>query len=103
VRVGSINPGQFFGEMSLLVGEARTATVTALVESVVFEIPREIFYELIDNRPEIANMISRAVAERQLANSMAIESSESERQMAINKAADSLYSRMKAIFGGLLK
>jgi len=37
-RVGPLSPGGFFGEMSLLTGEPRTATVSKMCASVPYEV-----------------------------------------------------------------
>jgi small-conductance mechanosensitive channel/CRP-like cAMP-binding protein len=67
-EVGRIRPGQFFGEMSLLTGAARSATVTPMVDSKVYEVDREIIAPILQDRPEIAALMSRVLAERELAN-----------------------------------
>jgi small-conductance mechanosensitive channel len=68
IEVGRIRPGQFFGEMSLLTGAARSASVTPLVDSKLFEIDRDILAPILQDRPEIAAVMSSVLAERQLAN-----------------------------------
>jgi len=73
IRVGLIYPGSFFGEMSLLTGEKRTATVTAESESVTYEIGKEIIEKLIKARPELLNEIAEVVTERQKTNLLKIE------------------------------
>ena len=83
-QVGKIRPGQFFGEMSLLTGAARSATVTPLVDSKVFEVDREILAPILQDRPEIAALMSRVLAERQLANSR------QENAVQMREARDSL-------------
>ncbi len=52
-------PFDFFGEMSLLDGQHRSATVTALEKSIALIIKREHFIELIRKSPQIAlNMLA---------------------------------------------
>lgn len=67
VKVGRVRPGEFFGEMSLLTGLPRSATVIAAASAVVFEISKDNIKPLLDSRPEIAEMISTVAAERQVA------------------------------------
>jgi YihY family inner membrane protein len=43
VRVGTIGPGEVFGEMASVLDEARTATIRAEEESLVLAIPPEVF------------------------------------------------------------
>ncbi|MFA7228864.1 MAG: cyclic nucleotide-binding domain-containing protein, partial [Melioribacteraceae bacterium] len=68
VKVGTISPGQFFGEMSLLTGEERGATVIAETDSVTVEISKEPFKKILKKRPELANALSEVIAERQSIN-----------------------------------
>lgn len=63
-RVDSIKPGEFFGEMGMLTGAPRSATVTAVTEAVVLEIKKADFSCLLEDRPEIARHISHVIADR---------------------------------------
>jgi small-conductance mechanosensitive channel/CRP-like cAMP-binding protein len=66
--VGKISPGHFFGEMSLLTGEPRSATVTPVVDSIIYEISQEVLTPILQNRHSIAEQMSEILAERQSAN-----------------------------------
>jgi len=66
VTLGRIEPGEFAGEMSLLTGEPRSATILALTDAVAYEVTREHLAELLAERPAIAEAISETVAERRL-------------------------------------
>ena len=66
--VGRLNPGMFFGEMSLLTGAPRSATVGPSVDSVVFEITRSDLEPLMMRRPAMSDQLSEVLAERQLRN-----------------------------------
>jgi branched-chain amino acid transport system substrate-binding protein len=70
-EVGHLRPGAFFGEMSALTGEKRSATVHAVGDAVLYEITKEHIASLLDSNPEIAAILSETVAERQLRNSAA--------------------------------
>jgi small-conductance mechanosensitive channel len=63
-RVAVGGPGHVFGEMSLLTGEPRSATVTALVPSVVYEVPKDALAPLLATRPALAEELSEVVARR---------------------------------------
>jgi small-conductance mechanosensitive channel/CRP-like cAMP-binding protein len=65
-RVATIGPGQIFGEMSLMLGEPRQATCTALTDTVCYLIDRTAFGALLAGRPEVADDISARLAERQV-------------------------------------
>ena len=62
--VGSLQPGQFFGEMGLLAGEARYATVVARTDVECYRLDKASFQGLLLNRPEIAAEVSRIVGSR---------------------------------------
>lgn len=66
VRVATLGAGDFFGEMSLLTGEPRRATVRTATAVVLYELARETVAALIDRRPDVADVLSRAVAERRV-------------------------------------
>ncbi|XOV89753.1 MAG: cyclic nucleotide-binding domain-containing protein [Pseudomonadota bacterium] len=68
VTVAHLVPGAFFGEMSLLTGDPRGATVRAVVDSIVFEIRKQDFEPLLRARPELAATLSRTLAERIASN-----------------------------------
>jgi small-conductance mechanosensitive channel/CRP-like cAMP-binding protein len=64
-EVGRLGPGEFFGEMSLLTGAPRSATVVALKEVACWRLDREAFRQLVARRPEVAEEIAEVVAARQ--------------------------------------
>ena len=66
VRVATLGAGDFFGEMSLLTGEPRRATVRAATAAVLYELSRDTVGSLIERRPDVADVLSRAVAERKV-------------------------------------
>lgn len=57
--------GQFFGEMALLTGEPRSATVVALTDVDVFTIDKTGFHDVLVKNPAIAVDISAILSERQ--------------------------------------
>ncbi len=63
-EIARSGPGGFFGEMSLLTGAPRSATVKAVSDSVVLEITAEAFRELVLANPGAVEQIGLAVAMR---------------------------------------
>jgi small-conductance mechanosensitive channel/CRP-like cAMP-binding protein len=63
-EVARVGAGGYFGEMSLLTGEPRTATVSALDDSVVLEITADTFRRLAMVHPAVIEQISLEVAAR---------------------------------------
>jgi CRP-like cAMP-binding protein len=76
-RVARLQAGMFFGEMSVLTGEARSALVVAVTDALVFEISKDHIASLISRRPELAEQIARVVTARKLRNSEAVAAANS--------------------------
>lgn len=57
--------GAYFGEMSLLTGEKRSATVKAAGDTEVIVIDKQLFSHLLLGKPEISAGLADALAERQ--------------------------------------
>ncbi len=64
--IATLGPGEFFGEMSLMTGAHRTATCTALTDTVCYVIDQPAFRCVLDTRPSLAEDISSILAERQI-------------------------------------
>jgi len=62
--ISTLRPGQFFGEMALLTGEARSATVVARTDVECYRLDVKSFQTLLHRRPEIADGMSRVIASR---------------------------------------
>jgi CRP-like cAMP-binding protein len=63
-EVGSLGPGDFFGEMALLGGGRRTATVTTSAPTRVLVLFGEDFRRLAADHPAVAARIEAAMRER---------------------------------------
>ena len=101
VKVKSIEPGEFFGEMSLLTGQPRTATVVAVTGVVVYEIRKEDLECLLESRPEIAVQISQIVAARQHDLKTMNDLSPEEKVASQQSFADQILDKMKNVFSSL--
>lgn len=55
---------EVFGELALLDSELRSASATTNTDCVLFRIEQEPFYELIDNRPEVARGFIKILCQR---------------------------------------
>ena len=64
VILSILGEGEFFGEMSLLDGESRSANVIALSDSKVFILKRQDFLEIIHTNPQIAITLLEELARR---------------------------------------
>jgi small-conductance mechanosensitive channel/CRP-like cAMP-binding protein len=62
--LAELGRGEFFGEMSLMTGEARSADVTASEETSVLVIHRNALAPILQANPKLAETIGQALAER---------------------------------------
>jgi small-conductance mechanosensitive channel/CRP-like cAMP-binding protein len=67
LELARLGPGAFFGEMSLMTGEPRRATVRAVDECEVIALRKEALAPILTANPELAELISRELAEREAA------------------------------------
>ena len=63
-HISTLRAGQFFGEMALLTGDARSATVVAKTDVECYRLDGKAFQGLLLRRPEIAEGMSRVIASR---------------------------------------
>ncbi len=66
IRVGILRQGDCFGEMSLLTGEKRTATVRADKDCEVLEISKPVMGDLLRSAPECLDQLSALLAHRKM-------------------------------------
>jgi CRP-like cAMP-binding protein len=60
----TLNEKEVFGELALLDPEVRSASATAETDCVLFRIDQEPFYELIENRTEVARGFIKILCQR---------------------------------------
>ncbi len=66
IRVGVLQSGDCFGEMSLLTGQPRMATVRAAEDCEVLEISKPVMAKILHEAPECATQLSDLLARRKL-------------------------------------
>ncbi len=62
--IAKLGKKDFFGELSLLDTESRSATVTTTSDCILFRIDQEPFYDLIESRPEVVRGVIRILCQR---------------------------------------
>ncbi len=62
--LGEMTRGESIGEIALLTGEPRTATVTAVRDSELVHVPRQAFDEIATKYPQVMQTIARIVVRR---------------------------------------
>src|SRR6184192_2989125 len=68
IPVATLSAGDCFGEMSLLTGESRTATVQAESDCYVLEIGKPVMADVIRDSPDCLERLSELLARRKLEN-----------------------------------
>jgi small-conductance mechanosensitive channel/CRP-like cAMP-binding protein len=63
-RLATLNPGDFFGEMALLLDGLRSASVVALTDCACYRFDKHDFLEIMNRRPGIAEEIAATLAKR---------------------------------------
>ena len=64
----------FFGELSLMDTETRSATVTATTDCILFRLDQEPFYDLMESRPEVVKGVIKILCKRlRMANQRILE------------------------------
>ena len=95
-----LGAGDVFGEMSLLAGEPRAATVQAASDLVVLVVDREAFREIIAANPAILDPLSDIAARRQAERLEQLRAAAERRTGAPDTTqAQRLRERIKAFFG----
>jgi ATP-binding cassette subfamily B protein len=66
-RLNTLNDGDYFGEMALLAGEPRTATVRTTMPTEFYSLSQEEFKALMEQEPGVRDAVMATVAERRAA------------------------------------
>lgn len=94
--VASLQPGTVFGEMGMLTGEPRRATVTAKDDVVCYRLDKAGFEEVLHARPALAEALSHVLAARSSGLAQAVQEAQSG---AAVMRSESLLHRIRAFFG----
>lgn len=65
--VAQLSAGDVFGEMAFLTGEVRTANLTCVTDTYIFEITKADIAPFIEKQPEIIERLSEILTERKVA------------------------------------
>jgi len=101
--LGRLKEGDFFGEIALLTGEKRSASVEALSDVRVYRLDKENFKDILESKPDILDEIGSLLCKRkdQLAELMEESSGEHGEAMSmnVNEAKSRILSRIRNYFG----
>ena len=98
-RLATIEAPAYFGEMGLLTGQARNATIVAEEDVLCYRLEKAGFDAIVRARPELIDALSQAVAARQAANDAKLQtlSEDARARQTVGRRAD-LVQRMKRFF-----
>ncbi|MFT3926879.1 MAG: mechanosensitive ion channel family protein [Myxococcales bacterium] len=96
-EVGRLKAGDIFGEMALLTGERRSASLIALTDVNCYRLDAKVFRALLEKRPDLAERVAQVLADRQTGLTSARERSKQQAALrAENERA--ILSKIKAFF-----
>ncbi len=100
LELARLGAGSYFGEMSLLTGEKRSASISSHTRARILEIPKRAMAQVLDARPELADELAQIMAERKLATEGALRDSD-EMGFAdrLAQTTRELLQRMQSFFG----
>jgi len=101
IQLAALGAGSFFGEMSLLTGEPRSATVTADGPCEVLELSKEALEPLLREDPRLAEVVSAAVVARQQRTAATVEERRTKKRAPTPEQAQveaSLLDRIRSFF-----
>lgn len=98
-EVSRLGPGSFFGEMALLTGEKRRATVVALSDVECYRLDADAFRSLLVARPDLAETVASVLAERKVGLSAANEKlDEAARASQLAHSRADMLARIRSFF-----
>jgi len=95
-RVATLGPGTVFGEMGMMTGEPRRATVTAKTDVECYRLDKAGFEDILRSRPAIAEAISRELAAR--ASGLQHAEKEAHAEAATQVKPETLLRRIREFF-----
>jgi small-conductance mechanosensitive channel/CRP-like cAMP-binding protein len=98
-EVARLAVGQCFGEMSLMTGEARTASVIAATDAVCYRVDKPAFQRILRETPAVADSIAELLATRRMALEAARDEREEQKRNRMESAKQDLLGKIRGFFG----
>ena len=99
-KLSTLQPGNFFGEMGLMTGAPRTATVIATSDVECYLLDKESFETVLTNRPELAEEISKILVSRRFGlDSLQQDMDAEARASEMAQQHKDILARMRSFFG----
>jgi small-conductance mechanosensitive channel/CRP-like cAMP-binding protein len=98
--VARLGRGNLFGEMGLMTGAPRTATVVAITDVECYRLDKEVFKAVLKDRPELAERAAEILARRTLGLEAARhELDEEAKRRHLESATTDFLGRIRGFFG----
>ncbi|HJW09141.1 MAG TPA: mechanosensitive ion channel family protein [Holophagaceae bacterium] len=98
--INTIQAPGFFGELGMMTGARRSSTVAAMNEVECLRLDKADFQQVISQRPQIAQGISKILAERQVGLQAGLEHlNEEEQRQRLDKKNSEILAEIRAFFG----
>ena len=98
--LGELVSGECFGEISLLTGQPRTASVTAKTDCDIVEIDQSAMRDLLKQYPRLADHLSETLSTRQSVLETELANWKNDPETApISQSKESFLARMRQLFG----
>jgi CRP-like cAMP-binding protein/small-conductance mechanosensitive channel len=96
----NLERGSFFGEMGLMTGAPRSATVMAKTDVECYRVDKEMFEEILRARPAIAEEMSQVMAARKAEQDVAMHTTdEAAARQAIPQRRSEILATIRRFFG----
>ncbi len=101
IEVARLGAGSYFGEMGLMTGEPRSATIQALTHVDCYRLDKDSFHSLLVSRDEIAESVAHVLAKRRVElEQVKGELDAVAREHRQREAAHDLLGRIRTFFRG---
>ena len=99
VNVAFLGVGAYFGEMALLTGEKRTATVSTITSLKAIELKKESLYPLFKESPEIMKQIADLIVSRKNQNAdIELSLMRKQKKLSDQEKVESLLKKIQKFF-----
>jgi CRP-like cAMP-binding protein len=98
-RLATLEAPTYFGEMGVLTGQARTATVIAATDVLCYRLDKPGFDAILRARPELVDGLSKVIAQRQAENDATLQAADADARarMTVSRASE-LVRRIRQFF-----
>jgi CRP-like cAMP-binding protein len=99
-KLSTLQAGSYFGEMGMMTGSPRTASVIASRDCECYLLDKDAFEQVLHNRPELAEEISQTLVSRRFGlDSLRHEVDDGMRALEMARQHQDMTSRIRHFFG----